>query len=83
MAKYSISFVVLVLFLGLMLGAVFGSLLDQVFGLSILNYGLFSDGSLTVIEDFYVIRKLAIQVTPGALAGLALTGYILYRKARA
>jgi uncharacterized membrane-anchored protein len=82
MVKYSISFVLLVLFMGLLIGTVAGSLLQQIFGLDFLNRALFGDGPLTLIEDFYFITKLEIQLTPGGLVGFATAAYVLYRKGR-
>tara|TARA_Y100001972_G_C7415810_1_gene215163 strand:- start:214 stop:465 length:252 start_codon:yes stop_codon:yes gene_type:complete len=82
MVKYSISFVLLVLFLGLMIGTVGGSLLEQIFGLGVLNFALFGDGPLTLIEDFYLITKLQIQLTTGGLLGFAIAAWLLYRKGR-
>lgn len=82
MVRYSISFVLLVLFLGLMIGTVAGSLLEQIFGLGVLNYALFPNGPLTLIEDFYFITKLEIQLTPGGLLGSGIAAYVLYRKGR-
>ncbi len=82
MVKYSISFVLLVLFLGLMIGTVAGSLLEQIFGLGFLNLPLFGDEPLTLIKDFYFITKLEIQLTPGGLLGFAVAAYVLYRKGR-
>ncbi|MCR9144496.1 MAG: hypothetical protein NXI24_19820 [bacterium] len=72
----------LALFFGLMIGTVAGSLLEQIFGLSLLNWPLFGDEPLTLIEDFYFITKFEIQITPGGLLGFAITAYVLYRKGR-
>lgn len=82
MVKYSISFVILVLLLGLLIGSVMGSLLEQIFGLALLNYPLFGAEPLSLIEDFYFIKRLDIQLTPGGLLGLAITAAVLYRKGR-
>ncbi|MEQ9366177.1 MAG: hypothetical protein RIF32_18190 [Leptospirales bacterium] len=82
MVKYSISFVLLVLLLGLMIGTVAGSLLEQIFGLGFLNWALFGDGPLTLVMDFYFITKFEVQLTPGGLMGFGITAYVLYRKGR-
>lgn len=81
MVKYSISFVLAVLVLGLLIGAVAGSLMERIFGLGFLNLGLFTD-PVTVIEDFYVVTKLEIQLTSGGLLGFVIAAYMLYRNAR-
>ncbi len=81
MVKYSISFVLAVLVLGLLIGAVAGSLLERIFGLGFLNLGLFTD-PVTLIRDFYVITKLEIQLTSGGLLGFVIAAYVLYRNAR-
>ncbi len=78
MGKRSISFIVLVLVLGLFIGAVAGSLLSRVFGLDFLNHSLF--GTLTIARDFYLIKNLELQLTPAGLAGLVIAGWLLYRK---
>lgn len=82
MVKYSISFVLFALFLGLMIGTVAGSLLEQIFGLGFLNWPVFGDGPLTLIKDFYFITTLEIQLTPGGLIGFGISAYVLYRKGR-
>ena len=79
MERHSISFVIVVLFLGLLIGTVSGSLLEQVFGLNVLNQSLLetSDG---LINDFYLINRLDIRFTPAGLMGLLLTIWLLYKK---
>ena len=77
MGKHSISFIVLVLVLGLFIGAVAGSLVSRVFGVDFLNYSLF--GTFTMARDFYLIKTLELQLTPASLVGLVLAGWLLYR----
>lgn len=78
MGKYPISFILIVLILGFFIGAVSGSLLGQIFGLEIFNRALLGQ-SLVIIEDFYVLQKVAIQLTPGAILGFIISAWLLYR----
>ncbi len=78
MGKYSISFIILVVILGVFIATVLGSLLSQVFGLDFLNYSIFGRG-LKVAEDFYILKTLELRITPAGLLGLVLTGWLLYR----
>lgn len=77
MGKHSISFIFLVLVLGLFIGTVAGSLLARVFGLEILNHSLF--GGLVIARDFYLVKNLELQFTPAGLLGLVLTAWLLYK----
>ncbi|MCB1326149.1 MAG: hypothetical protein KDK35_13010 [Leptospiraceae bacterium] len=79
--KYSIGFVLIVLVLGLLIGAVLGSLIEQVFGLTWLNVELFGE-PLLLADDFYIVKRLEVQLTPGALLGLLASGYYLYRRVK-
>lgn len=78
MGKFSISFVLVVLFLGAFAGSVIGSLLDQMLQLELFDYNL-TDGWLR-IESFYLIQILEVRLTPASLLGLVLTGVFLYKK---
>ncbi|MBX7057457.1 MAG: hypothetical protein K1X75_05280 [Leptospirales bacterium] len=80
MGKLPIAFVILACLLSMFLGAALGSLLEQVFGFGWLNVELF--GSPVTIEDFYLLKRLELQLTPGALLGLGLAGWFFYRYTR-
>ena len=79
--RFSIGFVALVLFFGLLIGSVLGSLVHQVFGFSWLDYALVPEG-FAFIEDFYLIRRLELQITPGAILGFCVAAWYLYRAAK-
>jgi len=79
MERHSISFVIVVLILGLLIGTVSGSLLEQVFGLDVLNQPLL-DTSHGLIESFYLINRLDIRLTPAGLIGLIITIWLLFKK---
>ncbi len=81
LGRFSISFVILALILGMFVGAAAGSLAYQVFGLEFLNRTLMSK-PWRIAEDFYLIKVLEIQVSPAALIGLVLTGYLLYKRSK-
>jgi len=81
MGKYSFTFVLFVLILGLFIGAVFGSLVHQVFGLEFLNRPIFSN-PLKIAEDFYIIKKLELQLTPASILGLVVAGWFLYKRGK-
>lgn len=78
MDKYSIGFVVLVLFFGLMIGSVLGSLLNQVFGFTWFDIALVPE-NWALIKDFYLIRRLELQITPGTIVGFFVVAWYLYR----
>lgn len=80
MNTYSISFVLLVLVLSLFIGAALGSVVHQVFGLNWFDIGLIPD-TWVVLEDFYVLRRLEIQITPGSILGVLVAAWYLYRQA--
>ena len=65
--------------MGLLIGTVSGSILEQVFGLGVLNQPLM-DTSYGLIEDFYLINRLDIRLTPAGLLGLIATVWLLYKK---
>ncbi len=73
---HSFSFVIVILFAGIFLGAVLGSLLSQIFGLDFLNYGLFQVG----FADFYIMKSIEIIPTPASLIGLMIAIWVLYKK---
>lgn len=79
MKKLSVSFAVLVLLLGLLGGAVAGSLLSRVFGLHFLVRELLPGDGIQV-RDFYILKNLELQLTPGALIGLVAAIWLLYKK---
>ncbi|MDH5655467.1 MAG: hypothetical protein OEZ34_06135 [Spirochaetia bacterium] len=79
MDRYSISFIFVVLILGFMIGTVSGSLLDQIFGLSVLNQSLFGE-SYQLINNFYLIKRLDVKLTPAGLIGLGISIWLLYKK---
>jgi predicted membrane chloride channel (bestrophin family) len=60
------------------LGAVMGSLLETVFGLGYLNYEVLPNKGLEV-NNFYIIKKLNLQLTPGTFIGIAIGIYYLYK----
>lgn len=61
-----------------LLGAVMGSLLETVFGLSFLNYELIP-GEGIKINNFYIIKKLNLQITPATIMGLLIALYLIYK----
>ncbi len=77
--KHSISFIILMLLLGFLLGAVMGSLIETIFGLSFLNRNILPNGGWE-IKDFYVIRKLNLQITPASILGVIISIYFLYKQ---
>lgn len=81
MEKISISFAIIVLLLGLLIGAVTGSLLHQIFGLEILNRSLL-EHPVPVAENFYVFSRLELQLTPAGLLGFVAAAYLLYKKGK-
>jgi|GEM_PF-3870596 hypothetical protein len=60
------------------LGAVMGSLLETVFGLGYLNYEVLPNKGLEV-NNFYIIKKLNLQLTPATFIGIAIGIYYLYK----
>ncbi|MCS7205042.1 MAG: hypothetical protein NZ853_05045 [Leptospiraceae bacterium] len=78
MKKHSISFIVVVVLLSGLIGAVMGSLLETVFGLKFLNYPLIPKPGIQ-IKDFYIIEELTIQLTPATIMGILLGVYLLYK----
>ncbi len=81
MGKYSISFVLIILIFGLFTGAVFGSLLEQVFGIGFLNIEIFSS-PVKIAENFYILKNLELQLTPASLLGLVVAGWFLYKRGK-
>ncbi|MCB1308116.1 MAG: hypothetical protein KDK30_08055 [Leptospiraceae bacterium] len=81
MRKHSIGFVALVLLLGLLIGAVLGSLIHQVFGFAFLNLELFQS-PLVLADDFYILKRLEIQLTPGSILGLLVAIWMLFIRGR-
>lgn len=81
MDKYSLGYVLLVLFFGLFIGTVIGSLIQQVFGFTWLNISLIKDG-YAIIKDFYLFTRVEIQLTPGSITGFLVAAWYLYRFAR-
>jgi predicted membrane chloride channel (bestrophin family) len=60
------------------LGAVMGSLLETVFGLGYLNYEVLPNKGLEV-NNFYIIKKFNLQLTPATFIGIAIGIYYLYK----
>lgn len=81
MDRTSISFVILILILGMLIGSVGGSLIQQVFGYEFLNRAL-PERPLVLIENFYLVHRLELVLTPGALLGLVISGIYLYKKGK-
>lgn len=67
------------LFLGAFGGAIAGSLLSRVFGLDFLVFELLPGHGIQ-INDFYILKNLELQLTPGAILGFGFVGWLLYRK---
>ncbi|MCX7809289.1 MAG: hypothetical protein N2247_00115 [Leptospiraceae bacterium] len=78
MKKHSICFIIFMLLLSGFLGAVMGSLLETVFGLGYLNYEVLPNKGLEV-NNFYIIKKLNLQLTPATFIGIAIGIYYLYK----
>jgi len=66
----------LVLFLGLLAGAVAGVVLDRLFGTLLLSKFLLSE---PLLLELYII-KVEIQLTPASLVGLVASGYLALKK---
>lgn len=81
MKGHSVSFVVLVLLLGGLLGSVMGSLLETIFGLQFLNKEILP-GKGIVIQNFYIIKELHIQITIATILGVAIALYVLFKYGR-
>ncbi len=60
------------------IGAVMGSLLETVFGLSFMNYELIPNGGIK-INNFYIIKKLYLQITPATILGILIAIFIIYK----
>jgi predicted membrane chloride channel (bestrophin family) len=82
MEKYSISFTVLVLVLGLLIGSVAGSLIEQVFGFPYVNMAIPERG-IRLVNQFYLIENLTLKLTPASIVGFMLTIWLVYRKGKA
>jgi len=63
-------------FLGLLIGAVLGVLLDRMMGASILSFNLLKS---PIHLEFYIIL-VEIQITPASLIGLVVSGYLVLKK---
>lgn len=66
----------LVLFLGLMAGAVAGVVIDRLLGTVFLSKFLFES---PVHFELYIV-KVEIQLTPASLIGLVASGYLALKK---
>ncbi len=62
--------------MGLLIGAVFGVLLDRLLGSSLFSLPLLKDAFLI---EFYII-KIEIQITPASLLGFVVSGYLVIKK---
>jgi len=60
------------------LGAVMGSLLETVFGLGYLNYEVLPNKGIE-INNFYIIKRFNLQLTPATFIGIAIGIYYLYK----
>ncbi|TGN21065.1 hypothetical protein [Leptospira idonii] len=67
---------ILVLFLGLMAGAVAGVVIDKLLGTAFLSKFLFES---PVSFELYIV-KVEIQLTPASLVGLVASGYLALKK---
>ncbi|MCZ8155945.1 MAG: hypothetical protein O9264_07490 [Leptospira sp.] len=76
MNKSQIGNLLLVLFLGLMAGAVAGVVLDRLLGTTYLSQFLFT----TPVSLELYIFKVEIQLTPASLVGLVASGYLALKK---
>ncbi len=65
MGKFSISFVLVVAFIGLFAGTVVGSFLDHMLQVGLFDIGLTRDWLR--IENFYLIKILEVRLTPAGL----------------
>jgi len=74
--KVSIGNFLIALILGLFIGAVAGSLVDKILNLQMLSKALLSEA---IRFELYII-KIEIQLTPAALVGMVVTGYLVIRK---
>jgi len=79
MRRYSISFVLIVLILSMLIGAVAGSLLSQVFGLEFLDWHILPS-SFKIVRDFYIIKNIELQLTPASLLGLVIAVWFLIKR---
>lgn len=76
MNKTQMGNLLLVLFLGLMAGAVAGVVLDRLFGTNTLSKFLFES---PVSFELYII-KVEFQLTPASIVGLVASGYLALKK---
>ncbi|MCG6149787.1 hypothetical protein CH354_12295 [Leptospira levettii] len=76
MNKTQMGNLLLVLFLGLMAGAVAGVVLDRLFGTNTLSRFLFES---PVSFELYII-KVEFQLTPASIVGLVASGYLALKK---
>ncbi|MCW7468290.1 hypothetical protein [Leptospira kanakyensis] len=76
MNKTQIGNLLLVLFWGLMAGAVAGVVLDRLLGTTYLSRFLFES---PVSLELYII-KVEFQLTPASIVGLVVSGYLALKK---
>ncbi|GBF50763.1 hypothetical protein LPTSP4_22900 [Leptospira ryugenii] len=76
MNKTQLGNLLLVLFLGLLSGAVAGVVLDRLFNTNILSKFLFPN---PLSFELYII-KIDLQLTPASIIGLIASGYLAFRK---
>ncbi|MCB1156823.1 MAG: hypothetical protein H7A25_13020 [Leptospiraceae bacterium] len=74
--KRSIGETLFILFMGLLIGAVLGILLDRFLGKSFFSVNLLPE---PVYLELYII-KLEIQLNAGSIIGLLLVSYITFKK---
>lgn len=78
MGQYSISFIILVLLLGLFIGAAAGSLAENLAGVAVVNEVIYQP--LVIARDFYIIKSLEVAFTPASLIGMMVAALVLYFK---
>lgn len=74
--KVSIGNLLIALILGLFIGAVAGVLVDRILSIHMLSKYLLKEA---IQFELYII-KIEIQLTPAALVGMVVTGYLVIKK---
>ncbi len=74
--KVSIGNFIIALVLGLFIGAVAGVLVDKILNLHLLSKFILKEA---ISFELYII-KIEIQLTPAALVGMVVTGYLVIKK---
>lgn len=76
MNKGRLGNILLVLVLGLFVGAVSGVIIDRLFQVDFFSKGLFSEPFQL---ELYIIQ-VGIQLTPASIIGLVVSGYLALKK---